>query len=144
MSSAAAPNQYAPAIIGSAPNPKNKRRLDLIRSFIGNHLPISHRRSSFGAAPGAVATGAARYTMKAPVMVAEMARQTNSNFPLRKCPTSWKLVDGFLSRLLPEASTSWKLVGHCAARFSFFQGAATAMKAPRKILGIIMNGTYRT
>ena len=47
-----------------------------------------------------------------------------------KCPTSWKLVEGFLSRPLPEAWISFRLVGHCAARFSFFQGAATGMKAP--------------
>jgi hypothetical protein len=47
-----------------------------------------------------------------------------------KCSTSRKLVEGFLSRLLPDASTSRKLVGHCAARFSFFEGAATGMKAP--------------
>jgi hypothetical protein len=47
-----------------------------------------------------------------------------------KCPTSWKLVEGFLSRPQPEASTSWKHVGHCAARFSLFKGAATGMKAP--------------
>src|SRR6266540_1170084 len=32
---------------------------------------------------------------------------------LRRCPTSFQLVDGFPSRPLPEASTSWKLVGHC-------------------------------
>jgi hypothetical protein len=43
------------------------------------------------------------------------------------------LVNGFLSRPLPEASTSWKLVGHCAARFTFSQCAATGMKAPPKI-----------
>jgi hypothetical protein len=43
-----------------------------------------------------------------------------------------KLVDVFLSRLFPETSTSWKLVGHCAARFSFFQGAAAGMKAAQK------------
>src|SRR5215813_3594895 len=42
---------------------------------------------------------------------------------LRKCPTSFHLVEGLVSRPQPEASTSWKLVGHCAARFSFFQGA---------------------
>jgi len=46
-----------------------------------------------------------------------------------KCSTSRKLVEGFLSRPQPEASTSWKLVGHRAARISFFQGAATSMKA---------------
>src|SRR5215813_13660559 len=40
-----------------------------------------------------------------------------------KCPTSFQLVEGLMSRPRPEASTSWKLVGHCAARFSFFQGA---------------------
>src|SRR5437899_747581 len=51
-------------------------------------------------------------------------------FLFRKCPTSFQLVDVFLSRPRPEASTSWQLVGHCAARFSFFQGAATGMKAP--------------
>src|SRR5262249_18963458 len=42
-----------------------------------------------------------------------------------KCPTSLKLVGVFLSRPQPEASTSLKLVGQCAARFSFFQGVAT-------------------
>jgi hypothetical protein len=47
-----------------------------------------------------------------------------------KCPTSLQLVEGFLSRHLPEASTSFQLVGHCAAAFSFFQGAATGMKVP--------------
>jgi hypothetical protein len=51
----------------------------------------------------------------------------------RKPSTSIQLVDGFLSRPLPEASTSWKLVGHCAARFTFFHGAANGMKAPPKI-----------
>jgi len=43
------------------------------------------------------------------------------------------LVDGFPSRPLPEAATSWKLAGHCAARLTFFQCAATGMKAPPKI-----------
>src|SRR5262245_3512311 len=38
-----------------------------------------------------------------------------------------------MSRPLPEATTSWQLVGHCAPRFSIFQGAATGMKAPRKM-----------
>src|SRR5262249_40616190 len=41
-----------------------------------------------------------------------------------KCPTSFQLVAVFPSRLLPEASTSLKLVGHGAARFSLFQGVA--------------------
>src|SRR5262249_1578328 len=39
-----------------------------------------------------------------------------------KCPTSFKLVDVFLSRPQPEASTSFKLVGHCAARFFIHSG----------------------
>src|SRR5262245_2533634 len=52
------------------------------------------------------------------------------NYSSGKCPTSFQLVDVFLSRPQPEVSTSWKLVGHCAARFSFFQGAATGMAAP--------------
>jgi len=47
-----------------------------------------------------------------------------------KCPTNWKLVESFLSCPQPEASTSRKLVGHCAARFLLFQGAATGMEAP--------------
>jgi hypothetical protein len=47
-----------------------------------------------------------------------------------KCPTSRKLVEGFLSRPQLEASTSFRLVEHCAARFSFFQGAANSMEAP--------------
>src|SRR2546422_6988066 len=51
-----------------------------------------------------------------------------TGFLLGKCPTNCQLVEGFVSRPFPEASTSWQLVGHRAPRFSFFQGAATGMK----------------
>ena len=61
-------------------------------------------------------------------------------FLLRKCPTSFQLVDGFLSRPLPEASTSCKFVGHRVARFSFFQGAATGMKVPQTKRFVIVSG----
>jgi hypothetical protein len=50
-------------------------------------------------------------------------------FLFRKCPTSFQLVGVFLSRPQHEASTSFQLVGHRAARFPLFQGAATVIKA---------------
>src|SRR5215510_7722556 len=68
---------------------------------------------------------------------------------LRTCPTSFQLVEGLVSRPLPAAPTSWKLVGHCAARFSFFQGAGhegllrTLARSPtfRRYLLVWRNGS---
>src|SRR5262245_55858956 len=68
-------------------------------------------------------------TLRGSLFILSGRRDRNEGL-LRKYATSFQLVDVLLSRLLPEVSTSWKLVGYCAARFSFFLGAATGMKAP--------------
>jgi len=65
---------------------------------------------------------------RAAIFIVSGRRRSDMNDSCGKCPTSFQLVEGLVSRPQPEASTSWKLVGHCASRLSLFQGVETGMK----------------